>query len=197
MKSIKLKKTYSKSIVQLGILFCIGTAFVACSSDNDDLPEIINQEELITTVKIELVSENGGETVVLNYLDLDGNGPNTPEITGGTLNPNATYTGTVTLLNETVSPAENISEEVKEEGVDHQFFYSSTLNVTTTYLDMDKNGHPIGLAFKLNTNDIASGSFSIVLRHEPNKKAVGVQEGNMENAGGETDIFVTFPLSVN
>jgi hypothetical protein len=36
----------------------------------------------------------------------------------------------------------------------------------------------------------------ITLRHEPNKKASGVVGGSITNAGGETDIEVSFDVEV-
>lgn len=169
--------------------------FTACSED-DDVPEIINEEELITTMEIELIPESGGEAIVLSYKDLDGDGPNEPEIQNGVLTANTSYSGTVTLLNETEEPAENITLEVEEEGLEHQFFFSNTFGATVSYTDQDENGNPIGIGFELETGEAGSGSLTIVLRHEPNKDAEGVSEGNIENAGGETDISVTFGVEV-
>lgn len=196
MKHLKMN-TISKLTKNIGILAFSCMAFTACSNDDEDIPEIINQEELITTVEIELVPKNGTQSIFLTYKDMDGNGPNEAIVTGAELAINTTYNGTITLLNESSNPAENISQEVKEEGLDHQFFYSNTLNISTSYSDKDAKGNPVGLTFELQTTEKASGSFTVVLRHEPNKTAQGVSTGNIENAGGETDILVTYPLSVN
>ncbi|HBK71516.1 MAG TPA: type 1 periplasmic binding fold superfamily protein, partial [Flavobacteriaceae bacterium] len=35
-----------------------------------------------------------------------------------------------------------------------------------------------------------------ILRHEPNKSASGVSDGDITNAGGETDIEVIFNITV-
>jgi hypothetical protein len=43
---------------------------------------------------------------------------------------------------------------------------------------------------------VAIGSLEIVLRHQPDKDASGVDQGEIENAGGETDVQVEFPLSI-
>jgi hypothetical protein len=97
------------------------------------------------------------------------------------------------LLNETESPAENVTEEIEEEDLDHQFFYTvgSGLDVAAEYGDADSEGNPLGLSFILNTGVASSGGLTFTLRHEPNKPNTG-----LENAGGETDIEVTFDVTV-
>jgi len=135
--------------------------------------------------------------VTLSFEDLDGDGGAAPTITAGTLAANTTYTGTIVLLNESASPVDNITEEVEEEGVDHQFFFQSTVaGISVSYNDRDDNGNPIGLSNTLTTGDAASGAMTITLRHEPDKMATGVSGGDISNAGGETDIEVTFTIAV-
>ena len=65
----------------------------------------------------------------------------------GNLTAGTTYDGTIELLNETETPAEDITEEVQEEADEHQFFYTigTGLDVTTTYEDEDGDGNPIML----------------------------------------------------
>ena len=97
-------------------------SLTSCSSED---PEIVNEEELITTLRVTLTPQGGGTTVTLQLQDLDGNGPNAPVTNvSGPLQANKTYTGVTQVLNETESPAENITLEVKEEGYEHQFFYT-------------------------------------------------------------------------
>ena len=125
--------------------------------------------------------------------DLDGEGEEVPIITvSGDLTAGATYNGSILVLNETEDPAENITEEIEEEGDEHQFFFvvGGGLEVTTSYNDLDSNGNPIGLSFTLNANSASSGDFTVILRHEPNKPNNGISD-----AGGSTDIEVTFPIT--
>ncbi len=164
--------------------------FTSCG---DDEPEIENEEEVITTLTYTLVS--GGNTVTLSFQDLDGDGAAAPTITSGVLTANTTYTGSIELLNETESPAEDITEEIEEEDEEHQFFFDSNV-ATVSYDDQDADGNPIGLSTTLTTGDAASGTLTVTLRHEPNKSADGVADGNIANAGGETDIEVTFNVDV-
>lgn len=172
--------------------FLLFTAFVTSCSNDDDSPEPVNEEEVITTLTATLVG--GGSTVTMTYQDLDGDGPGAATINvSGPLSAATTYTGSLELLNETESPAESINEEIEEEVDEHQFFFSSTNNVGTfAYNDMDGDGNPVGLSFTLTTGAATTGSVTIILRHEPAKDAAGVSDGDITNAGGETDISVTF-----
>ncbi|MDB4293622.1 type 1 periplasmic binding fold superfamily protein, partial [Maribacter sp.] len=148
-------------------------------------------EEVITTMTVTLT---GSETIRLESQDLDGDGPDAPTITvSGNLQANSTYSGSISLLNETVTPSENITEEVAEKDEEHQFFFSADGSLTTaTYDDEDGNGNPVGLSFMLTTGDAGSGSLQITLRHEPKKP----NDGTLADAGGETDIAQTFTVSV-
>jgi len=171
-------------------------SLTSCSSDD---PEIVNEEELITTLKVTLTPQGGGSVVTLQLQDLDGDGPNAPVTTvSGPLLANTTYTGVTQVLNETESPAEDITLEVEEEGDEHQFFYTFSNSIATVnYTDVDKNGRPIGITFNLTTTSAEIGNLTVTLRHEPNKAASGVSAGNITNAGGETDVEANFSLTVN
>jgi len=176
-------------------LSLFAVALISCSDDDNPAP--VNEEEVITTVRTTLVG--GGQTITLLSKDLDGDGPNAPVVTvSGNLTAGTTYTGSVAFLNETVNPADDITTEVEEEGVDHQIFYQAPASIGTfTYTDTDANGKPIGLDFTLVTASAATGNLTVTLRHLPNKSAAGVSTGNIANAGGATDAQVTYPLVVN
>ena len=168
--------------------------FVSCSKDDDSTPEPVNEEEVITTLTATLVPAGQGTTITLKSQDLDGDGPNAPVITvSGNLSAGVIYNGTIELLNELESPAEDITEEVEEEDLDHQFFYTigSGLDVTTSYENNDSEGNPLGTEFTLVAGAASSGALTFTLRHEPTKPNTG-----LDDAGGETDIAVTFNLIV-
>lgn len=146
--------------------------------------------------------QGGGTNVELKTQDLDGDGPDAPLVTiSGSFEANTTYTGTVEFLNELENPAEDITVEVEEEALEHQVFFIVTNNLgTVTYNDMDTDGNPIGLEVTFQTADTPdpiNGAMTVTLRHEPNKDATGVSDGDITNAGGETDIQATFtPITV-
>ncbi|PZR20532.1 MAG: type 1 periplasmic binding fold superfamily protein [Flavobacterium psychrophilum] len=168
----------------------------SCSSD--DTATIVNEEEVITTVTATFTPEAGGTPIVLTSRDLDGDGPDAPVVTvSGNFATGTAYNGTVTFLNELETPAGNITEEIFEEGHEHQIFFQQNGLGIFTYNDTDVNGNPIGLKFKYTAAaNAATGNLTLTLRHEPNKDGEGVANGNITNAGGSTDAEVVFNVSV-
>jgi len=187
--------TFLKHSSRLLALLLVPMALFLTSCDNDD-PEPENEEELITDVSLAFVPTGGGLTTTMTFTDLDGPGGNAPTVTGGTLAANTTYMATVSFLN--AIDGENITEEVEEEDEEHQVFYqpSSGLNLTFSYQDQDANNNPLGIETEMVTGDASSGTLTVILRHEPDKDAAGVADGDISNAGGETDIEVTFDVDI-
>ncbi len=189
MKTIALehKKTKIRAIVAL---LSLGMIILSCSNDDD--PDPVDEEEVITTMNITLTS--GTSIITLQSIDLDADGPNPPEVSiSGNLIANTVYAGTVQLLNETETPADNITLEVAEEDDEHQFFYTVTGALSgLDYDDEDENGDPVGLLFNLTTGDAGSGTLQVTLRHEPKKP----NDGTLVDAGGETDIAQSFSVVV-
>lgn len=187
MKNIKSLKT----IKLLALLFISTLVSVSCSSDDDD-DDHDHEEELITTVTYELT--NGTDVVTLEFQDLDGEGGADGTYTiSGPLTANTTYSGTIELLNETENPADNITLEVEDEGDEHEFFYTSTVSgISVSKDDTDEDGNPIGIETTLVTGDAGTGSLTIVLKHEPTKP----NNGTSADAGGSTDLEVSFSISV-
>ena len=182
MKTMKISAFYA--LLTLAMLGC---------SDDDTTPEIINEDELITTVILTLTPDSGDQ-VVLTTIDLDGDGPDEPVTTVvGSFSENTQYQGAVQFLNETEDPAEDITQEVIEEADEHQVFYtiSEGLNIQTTYEDQDSQGNPLGVQITLSTGAASEGSLTVTLRHEPVKPNDG-----LESAGGETDISTSFDVSI-
>ena len=185
--------TTMKNYALYSFILLTGLLFTACS-DDDTPPAPVDEEEVITTLMVTLTS-NTGQTITLNSQDLDGDGPNDPTISvSAPLSVATTYSGVIELFNETVSPAEPIHEEVAEESAEHQFFYTQggNINVTTNYGDFDGNGNPLGLSFSLSTTSAGQGTMTFTLRHEPLKP----NDGTLSGAGGETDLSVTFPITI-
>jgi hypothetical protein len=165
--------------------------FVSCVNDSD--PDI--EEEVITTMTVTLVPDGDATAVVLFFKDLDGDGPNAPDVdVSGSLVAGVTYNGSIELLNETEDPAEDITEEVEELDLEHQVFYtvSSSLEVSTEYINFDSEGGPLGTKFTLTADAKSNGKLTFTLRHEPNKNP----ENDMDAAGGATDIDATFDIEV-
>lgn len=177
---------------------------ISCSSDDDSIPEIINETEVITTSTITLVPTTEGlPTITLNGSDEDGIGGEDPTITvSGPLAANETYSASISLLNETLEETDegfNALNDVIEEDLDHQFFYaiSEELNITTEYeggdFALDSEGNPFGATFTLTTGAASTGTLTLVLRHELDK-ADG--EAVLETAGGETEVNTSYPIEI-
>ena len=182
-------------------LLILSLIFTGCSDDDDhdDHSHPVNEEEVITTIEVTL--SDGTNSYVLIWEDLDGDGPDLPIITGATI-PSNSYDAEIQLYNKTLDPTDDeyvVTTEILEEDVDHQFFFNASngLNVFDfVYADADVDGNPIGQQFLIEDVSGSGGDLNIVLLHEPNKNADGVSDGDITNAGGDTDIDITFPIIV-
>ncbi len=174
---------------------------VGCKKESTDTPTAtvppVNEQELITTVRLTFNTLSGAEVKVLEFSDPDGDGGAAPVITADTLSVDSIYDVDLEVLNESVSPMLDITSEIQQEGTVHQFFSQVTgADVAFAYGDADANGRPIGLLMSCIAGGASNGSLTLTLRHQPDKGATGVADGDITNAGGETDIEVTFPLVV-
>ena len=182
-----------KTIKFLCILFISCLTFNSCS--DSDNPDPVNEEEIITTIRLTFTGPSS--TVIFQSQDLDGDGPNDPVITvTGTLLANTTYNGSIQFLNELESPSEDITLEVEEEDVEHQILYSlnGSANSSITIDDSDGNGNDLGLATTFSSGSASTGnSITVTLVHEPTKP----NDGTVSGAGGEIDATATFTYDVN
>ncbi len=176
---------------------------ISCGDD----PEPANEEELITTLTVTLTPQGGGSIVSLKFYDADGDGPiapvftyqpNIPENSAALLLPDQIYAASIELLNETESPAENITVEIEEEADEHLFCFSTTLSgLTIAYADTEADyisggtTKPVGLATTWTTGSTSgTGTVTVRLRHQP-----GTKTGDCPGSG-ETDIEVTFNVFI-
>ena len=185
-------------LLALGVLSML--FITSCEKDEPEDPIIPNEEEVITTLNFTLTPESG-TPIILSFRDLDGDGGNEPIISDGTLASGMSYIGSMELLNDLEDPAEDITLVVAAEELEHQFFYETSFptelsDVNIAYNDLDEEFNPIGLSTVLTTGEMGSGTITVTLRHEPNKDAAGVSSGDIANAGGETDIEVTFNVEI-
>lgn len=176
------------------LLFAFVLLIFAAGCGEDEDPLIENEEEVITSVTLTLFPNGPQETVTLGFSDPDGDGGNAPVFsTDGQLVANASYRGQLSFANETGS----IDAEIVSEGTDHQVFYQvgGGLNMTLAYLDTDQLLQPLGLMADVTIGAAGSGQLTITLRHEPTKSPI-VPIGRPDLAGGETDVEVTFDVTV-
>lgn len=182
-------------------LTLLTTSVMVSCSDDDDSPEVINEEEVITTVILDFDAQGASSDFEVRITDPDGDGPLDPVPTGNfALSAGEVYNVSARVLNE-LDPAdvEDITIEVAEEDDEHQFFYtvSQGTGITVDYDDQDDDGNPIGIdtIFTIDAN-ATNFTLLVTLLHEPNKDGAGVSDGDISNAGGETDIEALFNFTV-
>lgn len=170
-------------------LFIISILFVAGCSDD---PQATNEEEVVTTVMITLTPE-AGTVVTLSWDDLNDDAiVDESEIaSSGALLANETYGASIQLLNKSVDPEIDITEEVAEEAEEHIFCFTVTgANIAITHTDEDKNGLPVGITSTWTTTTASTGAVTVTLRHQP-----GVKTGDCPGAG-DTDVAITFAVEI-
>lgn len=167
------------------------TSLWACKKDEDLDDHHHHEEEVITSLYLTL-TDTAGNTTVAAFVDLDGPGGNDPtRYDSLSLDPDMTYTGSLRVLNESETPAEDITPEIEAEGDEHLVCYTFTASSPSfevTYLDTDGT-YPIGLLTQWSPQG-ASGTDNvrINLKHQ----AGGIKDGTC--APGESDIEVSFPI---
>lgn len=155
-----------------------------------------NDNEVYTTFEAVFIDSLGTEpSKTFVFRDLDGVGGNLPtKFDTIKLTANRVYYLNIKVLNESVNPVDTISNEIRNEGNVHQFFYSvSGSYVSTEYLDSDTNSPslPIGLYSKWTMGNSAVSLLArFVLKHYQN----GSKNGIANN--GTTDIDISFPMLI-
>lgn len=174
------------------------------SCDDDDVPPAENEEEIIASVTLLFTPDNGGEALSFTYSDPDGDGGSKPpSIEPIVLAANTSYTMTIALAGVN---GENITAEVNKEADEHMFFFGWTQGLfsapqgtgnitsrsgTVDYKDKDANNQPLGLITSWITADAATGTFTTILKHQPDSKTA---TSTVET--GETDIEVNWPITI-
>lgn len=193
------------------VALCASIVVVAgCDDDDETDPAAANAEEVITTLNLTFTPNGGGPVQNAQFRDADGDGGNPPTVTGITLQAGVTYTLDMALLNETVPASEpeyNIGDEIAEEAEEHQFFFTGTAVgnlVSVAYDDVESNytqntvgaDLPVGLRASVAANNSGSGDFVVTLKHQPPVNGQPVKTANSGINDGETDIEVSFPITV-
>jgi hypothetical protein len=190
-------------------LLCLSTVTPACGHDDHGHSD----NEVISRVTLVFTPSAGNTQQMFSFDDPDGDGG-----TPGTSEPiqlaAGSYSMSVAFFNALGTVAEDITLEVRDEGVEHQVFFTgsavvgpATTNTTGplmhSYADTDANGLPLGLT---NTFVASSGTGELIvtLRHMPPEQppeksadtAAQVASGGFAAIGGSTDAQVTFQVTV-
>lgn len=193
--TIKKMKSIIHTLLLIAIVF-----LSACKKDKNDVatPPNTNETEIITSVKLLVTNNSSHVEKSFSFRDLDGDGGNNPTIDTIRLNANAEYSVALLVLDESKTPTDTTSIEIKEEKNMHQFFYrkDGAYDLTTTYLDFDDHNVPLGLSVRFTTGSafsIKTNKLRVTLKHQPEIKPTS---GNGDVRLGETDIDVYFPILV-
>lgn len=189
-------KTIQKITKTSLYLFLAAALMVGCKKDdNSPKPSSsnppINEEELITTVKITFVDTAGIEpTVIVFFRDPDGDGGNAPtQFDTIRLAANSVYNATLEVFDESKNPIEDITTEIAQEADEHLFcFTPSSVNLNIIRTDSDGT-YEIGLASQWTTGTASIGTTQVILKHQP-----GVKDGTC--IPGDTDIELNFVTEI-
>jgi hypothetical protein len=201
-------KTIQKNQILL-LLFALLVSFSSCESE-DPIEEL--EQELITDVTLIFTEVNDEGTAIGTPFEVKASDPQGIELGTNpvveTINVEAgkRYLLEITLFNSIEN--EDITEEIEEEDDEHQFYFLGSAFVgsslmTYTYDDADDDGNPIGLRCFVQVaenSSVNNANFNLVLRHDLDKSFPGANSPNFQNyvqAGGETDLDVTFPVVLN
>ena len=169
----------------------LSTAFMQCK-DSGDAVTPDDENELITTVRLNFKEAGTSTVTTFSYQDADGDGGNAPtKFDTIRLKPNTEYTLDIEFLDESKTPVDNITEEIKNLSYEHLVVYTPNPAslLTYTYGDKDKNNFPIGLTGTAKTSAAGDGSLKVQLRHQPNSK-------NGTITPGSDDVNLDFKLEV-
>jgi hypothetical protein len=171
-------------LAALVMIIALSTTLSSCKPDKHDH----DGQETITTLKLKLTPTGSSAQEVFTFKNL--NGVTTKDTV--VLSSGSSYIATLEVLDETKSPAEDITVEIAEEKNEHQFFFvtSPTGLVTFSNFDKDSNGKDVGLISTFTTTSVGKGTLQVVLKH----LGEDPKTGNITN--GESDLDVVFEVVV-
>ena len=206
MKKFLLKSTpYFLSALLL-------TSIISC--DDDDEPQVENEVEIFTDIKLVFTNEtNTTDIVTALAQDKDGNGAGELEIIDEiNLKIGETYNLTFELANnlDTDNPID-LTAEILDEDDEHQFFFEFTDGAFSdpagdgnigannasdpiNYQDKDDKNLPVGLqtSWTASTSIKSNQKFRVKLQHQSG----GIKTSTSNSTTGDNDFDVTFVLNV-
>jgi hypothetical protein len=172
------------------LALAMGLLLTACKKDE---PEPVQDNEFISTMR--LTFTEGTNKLVYSIKDLDGDGGKAPVADVIKLLPNKTYTVTTEFLDETKTPAVDLTAEIAKESAEHLVVFESPASLlTVTRTDKDSRGFEIGLKASARTVAAANGSIKVTLRHQP--EVGGMPTKNGTASIGSTDFEGNFLVEV-
>lgn len=155
-------------IRSMKILAFIGVLFLL-SCEKETQPAEENDNELITTIQLDFTKRNSDDKATFIWEDADGAGGDVPYTDTIKLDDNSVYDVKISFWNKSVTPADDITQEITTESENHRVYVEPTAasNIVVSNYDIDVNGMPLGTNNVWSTGDSAEGNVAIVLRHYP------------------------------
>ncbi|RXK85439.1 hypothetical protein [Filimonas effusa] len=167
--------------------------FNGCKKDETAVAPPVPGNEFLTTVQLVVVNAadpTDRDTVAVKQL------PDQPiDYTNASLHlkANSTYNVSVRFLDETQTPAGNVTDDIYARRNYHLICFTTdaslALTVTRTDLDTNTPALPVGLQDRFSTGSAGSGKMNVRLRHQPNAK-------NGDCDPGSSDADVNFSVTI-
>ena len=192
--------------VSLYLVALLAFGFASCESED---PEKENDGEVITDVTLNFQELNASNALVGSVLSFKASDPQgievgkTPTVQSITLTKGKKYQMTIEVKNSIEN--EDITQEILTEAAAHQFFFLGQVFESSFFSIQyaDAGGVALGLKTIVTVSSSTGTNNSImrvVLRHDLNKNFPGATSptfANFAQAGGETDLDLTFPVILN
>ncbi len=198
MKNLKKVSLYLLALVAFG--------FASCESED---PTKENDGEVITDVTLKFQELDASNALVGSVLSFKASDPQgievgkTPTIQSISLVKGKKYQMTIEVTN--AIKGEDITQEILTEAAAHQFFFLGQVFDSSFFSIQYADAGGIALGLKTTVTVSSStgtnnSNMRVVLRHDLNKSFPGASNPNFANfaqAGGETDLDLTFPVILN
>jgi hypothetical protein len=192
--------------VSLYLVALLAFGFASCESED---PEKENDGEVITDVTLNFQELNASNALVGSVLSFKASDPQgievgkTPTVQSITLTKGKKYQMTIEVKNSIEN--EDITKEILEEAAAHQFFFLGQVFDSSFFSIQyaDAGGVALGLKTIVTVSSSTgtnNSNMRVVLRHDLNKSFPGASSptfANFAQAGGETDLDLTFPVILN
>jgi hypothetical protein len=192
--------------VSLYVVALLAFGFASCESED---PEKENDGEVITDVTLNFQELNASNALVGSVLSFKASDPQgievgkTPTVQSITLTKGKKYQMTIEVKNSIEN--EDITQEILTEAAAHQFFFLGQVFDSSFFSIQyaDAGGVALGLKTIVTVSSSTgtnNSNMRVVLRHDLNKSFPGASSptfANFAQAGGETDLDITFPVILN
>lgn len=181
-----------KVIKTLVVILATATIFQSCKKSETVVSPPLPGNEFLTTVQLVVTnSTNPADVQTRSVKQLPGAAVDYSNASL-TLKKNSVYNVSVKFLDESKSPAGNVTDDIYTRRNYHLICFAVTgvaLTVQRTDKDTNTPALEVGLQDIFTTGAVGSGTLNVQLRHQPNAK-------NGDCAPGSTDADTDFPVTI-